>query len=95
MDLQISDLENRLKQLGLGPIVSPKVKELILSSIDNLNFGARPVKRKIEVMIENKVASLLIERSSGEGTHVSIDTDQDEIVVGFTDKKPNFQPKPH
>ncbi|NRA45701.1 MAG: hypothetical protein HRU09_12160 [Oligoflexales bacterium] len=53
----------------------------------NLNFGARPVKRKIEVMIENKVASLLIERKAGEGTHVSIDVDQDEISVSFVDKK--------
>lgn len=84
LDLQISDLEKRLYQLGLGLKVTPKVKKLILDSIDNLNFGARPVKRKIEVLIENKVASLLIEKNSNKGTHVLIDVDQDEVIVEFT-----------
>lgn len=60
LDLQIADLAGRVTRLGLGFSFEDAAKELVLSGIDTLNFGARPLRRKLETAIENEMANLLI-----------------------------------
>jgi ATP-dependent Clp protease ATP-binding subunit ClpC len=64
LDIQVAGLEQRLATLGKTLEFSDDVKTFILDSIDTLNFGARPVRRKIETTIENEVAILLISQEN-------------------------------
>ena len=65
IDLQIKDLENRLKEMGITLEIDEKGKEHILENSYSPQYGARPVKRYIQKEIETKISRMLI---SGEIT---------------------------
>lgn len=79
--LQLNDLENRLKKLGYGLEVDAGAKEILIGGIAAQSLGARPLRRKVEQLVENEVASLII--SSGdhkEGTF-RVTSDQGKVKV--------------
>jgi ATP-dependent Clp protease ATP-binding subunit ClpC len=59
-DLLIKDLETRLGKLNVSLKFSNEAKDFLIKSIDTNSYGARPLKRKLEDLVENKIASLLI-----------------------------------
>lgn len=61
MDIQLKDLERRLQLMDLTLSLDSKVKKFILEGVNLMNFGARPLKRRLENLVENKIASLLIQ----------------------------------
>lgn len=77
-NLLLADLTNRLRELGVGLDVTDAAKEWLLKQIDTMNYGARPLRRKIQQEIENMVASMLIK--AGEQKKA-------KIIVDVTDKK--------
>ncbi len=60
-DILIKDLEARLKLLGVSLNFSEGAKQYLVKSIDTANYGARPLKRKLEELVENPIANLLIQ----------------------------------
>lgn len=60
LNLSVTDLNKRLTQLGLTLKVEDAAKKYILAQIDTFNYGARPLRRKIEQLVENRVAELLL-----------------------------------
>jgi ATP-dependent Clp protease ATP-binding subunit ClpA len=81
VDLQIHEVEKRLKEQGLSITVSEKAKEYLASRGFDPVFGARPLKRVIENEIVDVIASQIIENKMREG---------DEAKVGIKDKKLTF-----
>ncbi|MEZ4742500.1 MAG: ATP-dependent Clp protease ATP-binding subunit [Bdellovibrionota bacterium] len=73
LQIQIDNLEKRLRNLGKNLKFTQQAKEFILDSIDTLNFGARPLRRKIETLVENQVATLLISSEINEKQTVVVD----------------------
>lgn len=65
IDLQIKDLQSRLKEMDIKLSIDEKAKELILDKSYSIQYGARPVKRYIQKEIETKISRMLI---SGEIT---------------------------
>ena len=59
--LMIQDLAKRLEKLHVRLDFRPEAREALVASIDTANYGARPLKRKLEEKVENKIASLLIQ----------------------------------
>ncbi|MBI2602539.1 MAG: ATP-dependent Clp protease ATP-binding subunit [Deltaproteobacteria bacterium] len=78
LEIQINDLQDRLKQIGLALEFHDNAKEYIIKNIDLVNYGARPLKRKLESVVENEIASLIIspEREKGK-----------KVIVSMKDKK--------
>ncbi len=62
VDLQLGDLAKRLGNLGYDLNVDESARKLLLEGIEVTHFGARPLRRRIEQLLENKIATLLIER---------------------------------
>ena len=61
VDLQLERLRARLAARGLALVVSDAARELIAEEGNDPAFGARPLKRAIQRLIENPLAKLLLE----------------------------------
>ena len=83
LDIHILDLSERLKKMGFNLEFEDEVKDLIISQIDNFDYGARPVARKMEVLIENKVASILMGKDSEISSMILVSSREGEIIVDF------------
>ncbi len=63
VDLQLERLRVRLAARGLALEVSAEARELIAEEGNDPAFGARPLKRAIQRLIENPLAKLLLEHA--------------------------------
>jgi ATP-dependent Clp protease ATP-binding subunit ClpC len=80
LEIQILDLEARLTAMSIQLSISEEAKKFILTSIDTLNFGARPLKRKLETLIENEIASHIID-AAGSLKKVAVDVEKGSLKV--------------
>ena len=89
LDLHIKDLKKRLELLDLSLKITKKACSIILSKIDSFHYGARPLKRKIDFFIENKIASLLIgyKRIEKAKEIISISSKGNDIIVNLKTEK--------
>ena len=61
IDMTISEIENRLKDIGVKINLDEDCKKLILDSTYSFNYGARIIKRYIQKNIETEIATKIIE----------------------------------
>ena len=61
IDLQVSDIRKRLKDLNIDLDITPRAKEYILDNSYDVDYGARPVKRYLQKNVETKLGKLIIE----------------------------------
>ena len=79
IDILIKKVVDRLAKDGISMEVDDKARALVAKKgIDN-NYGARPLKRAIQTMIEDKVAEAMIEGVVDKKVKVS--AKDDEIIV--------------
>jgi ATP-dependent Clp protease ATP-binding subunit ClpC len=83
LDLQLSDLTNRIQRMGHEITFSQEVKTFLLDAVDTFNYGARPLKRKIETVVENKIASLLIAPLVQTGGKIEVRLTNGEVAVNW------------
>lgn len=80
--IQLASLRLRLQDMGYKLEISAKALNLLASAGFDPVFGARPLKRAIQVQIENPLAQALLENSLSNEALVRIDCNDDgEIVV--------------
>ena len=73
VDLQLERLRARLAARGLSLSVSDAARELIAEEGNDPAFGARPLKRAIQRLIENPLAKLLLEAPPAGDAAVTVD----------------------
>ena len=61
IDMTVSEIENRLKDIGVKINLDEDCKKLILDSTYSFNYGARIIKRYIQKNIETEIATKIIE----------------------------------
>lgn len=67
--IMVGDFAKRLLRLEVSLDFSQEALRFLVESIDTANYGARPLKRKLEEKVENPIASLLIQdRREGKKT---------------------------
>ena len=77
-------IENLTKRLGTNGIkikVAEETKELIAKKGFDASYGARPLRRAIQTMIEDKIAEELLEGTVKKGKTIKVIVDAEEIVV--------------
>ncbi|WP_024822646.1 ATP-dependent Clp protease ATP-binding subunit [Aminobacterium mobile] len=80
VDIMLQDVRARLLLQGIDILVSEGVKLLILEKGYNPKFGARPLRRTIQQLIEDKLADLLLEGKMTRGSRISIDAEKGETT---------------
>jgi len=77
IDVQLERLRVMLKERGIEIVLDASAKDLLVKEGYDPTFGARPLKRAIQSLIQNPLAVKLLngEVSSGQTVHVSADGD--------------------
>lgn len=82
-DLLLSDLKKRLIIKGIDLIVSPGAKRVIIERGYDKKFGARPLRRAIEDLLEHKVAEGIISGEYEKGTLIYAAAQRGEICLSI------------
>ncbi len=69
IDIELEKVQGRLKDKGLTMVLTDEAKALVIKKGTNKDFGARPLRRAIETLIEDPIAEELL-RGTFEGKSV-------------------------
>jgi ATP-dependent Clp protease ATP-binding subunit ClpB len=90
-ELQLARLRERLAEREISLELTDAAKDVIAEEGWDPSFGARPLKRAIQRLIENPLAQHLLEGDFGEGDTVLVDAENGEIA--FSKAKAEKTPK--
>jgi ATP-dependent Clp protease ATP-binding subunit ClpB len=80
VELQLARLRQRLADRGLSLELTDDAKELVADSGWDPSYGARPLKRALQRLVENPLALRLLEGDFAEGDTVRVDARDGELV---------------
>lgn len=80
-DLQITKLADRMKKQGITLRVEESAVDLLSEKGYDPDFGARPLKRTIQSMLQNAVADRILDGKPGEHEVLTASADGDRIKV--------------
>lgn len=80
--MQLGLLKDRLKQKNIYLHYTPAAVELLGNLGFDPNFGARPVKRVIQQMVENEIALGVLKGDFDEDDSIIVDVDADQSLIG-------------
>ena len=81
VDLQIAEMEGRLRAHKISIQVSDEAKKLLAKNGFDPQYGARPLKRYIQQTIENPLAMKIVSGKVKEGAKVKVAEKGGEIVI--------------
>jgi ATP-dependent Clp protease ATP-binding subunit ClpB len=80
VELQLTRLRARLAERGLQLDLTDAAKEVLAEAGWDPAYGARPLKRALQRLIENPLALRLLEGDFGEGDTIRVDAQNGELV---------------
>jgi ATP-dependent Clp protease ATP-binding subunit ClpB len=80
VELQLARLRDRLAERGLGLELTDAAKEHVADAGWDPTYGARPLKRALQRLVENPLALRLLEGDFAEGDTVRVDVADGELV---------------
>ena len=81
IDIMINQVEKRLNAQNITLDVDEKVKDLIAKNGVDRNYGARPLKRAIQNMLEDKIAEEMLDGKVKQGKKNIATVEDDKIVI--------------
>ncbi len=81
VDILFRNVQEKLKERDITIELSDAAKELIAKAGFDPVYGARPLKRALYEIVEDRLAELILEEKIKEGDKVLFDAQNDEIVV--------------
>ena len=81
VDIFLSDIQNRLKDKNILMKVTTAAKELMADEGYDPIYGARPLKRYIENVLETNIAKKIIKGEINDGSVIGVDAKEDQIVI--------------
>lgn len=92
VDLELQNLINRLQQVHYSLEVDASAKEFIVSQTSVGQYGARPIRRSIQSLIENPLSDLLLQRTDENDIHILVSSDKTTKTekLSFTFNQTNF-----
>jgi ATP-dependent Clp protease ATP-binding subunit ClpA len=80
----LRDVQRRLADNGITLELTPAARRLIATEGHDPAYGARPLKRSIQRLIENPLARALLENRFAPGTTITVDADPSSGTLLFT-----------
>lgn len=81
IDIMLGEVVNRLKEQKIKIELDPKVKKLIASKGIDKNFGARPLRRTIQNVLEDVLAEEILDGKLDNEKVNKISADNEKIIV--------------
>ena len=83
VDLQVAAVARLLAERKLGLEVTPAAKQLIVDEGYDPVYGARPLKRAVQRLLQNPLALAVLEGKYGEGDTVRADRAKEGTALAF------------
>jgi ATP-dependent Clp protease ATP-binding subunit ClpB len=83
VDLRLEDLRRLLADRKISLELTEAAKELLLAEGFDPNFGARPLKRSIQKLIQDPLALKILDGEVLHGDHVIVDSDKKREKLAF------------
>ena len=80
VDIQLGHLRKRLSDRRIGLDVTSAAKALLAREGYDPTFGARPLKRTVQRLVQDPLALKLLEREFKDGDTVTVDAEGDHLV---------------
>ncbi|TDA70184.1 MAG: ATP-dependent Clp protease ATP-binding subunit [Clostridia bacterium] len=81
VDLMLAELNSRIREQGLEIVATDRAKEVLAEKGFDENFGARPLRRAIQHLVEDQLSEGLLEGRFHEGDRIKVDAHVGEIVL--------------
>lgn len=81
VDILVASLSGRIEDLGIGLEITPAAKELLAKKGYDPQYGARPLKRVIQSLVEDRFSEALLDKTIDMGDTALVDVKDDEIVI--------------
>ena len=81
VSIMFDDIKKKLKDKDIQIELTQEAKEFIAKVGFDPVYGARPLKRAIYEIVEDKLADLILEDKIGAGAKVVFDVENDEVIV--------------
>ena len=93
VDILLTKITKRLAERDIEIILSNSIKEFIAEVGFDPIFGARPLKRALADVVEDKLAELILEGKIKEGDKVEFDADDNYIIIKVNGIEVTKEPK--
>jgi ATP-dependent Clp protease ATP-binding subunit ClpC len=87
LDILINNLNQKLKENQIEVELTDKLKEYIIEKGYSVVYGARPLKRVFQKVIENELAKLILQDKITPNSKVILDIENDKIQIKELVKK--------
>jgi ATP-dependent Clp protease ATP-binding subunit ClpB len=92
VDIQLRDLQKRLSERKITIDLTAEAKKVLAERGYDPVFGARPLKRTIQRMVENPLALEILAGKFKEGDHIVVDLSRDRETFAFSKQAAVAQP---
>jgi len=86
VDIFLEDIKNRLKDKNISMKVTDNAKKLMAEEGYDPVYGARPLKRYIENVLETNIAKKIIKGDISDGSAIGIDAKNQQIIIEKIEK---------
>ncbi len=83
VDILFNNIKKKVEEKDIKISLTQNAKEYIAKIGFDPVYGARPLKRAIYEIVEDKLADLILEDKIGEGSSIEFDVQNDEVVVNI------------
>ncbi len=80
IDLMLSDITERLSEKGAEILLTNDAKEIILEEGYDTKYGARPLKRAIQKLVEDELSKLSLDGKIKDGTKITVGTKEGRLI---------------
>ena len=84
VDIMFASIASRLTERDIHITMSPDAKSYIAEAGFDPIYGARPLKRALYEIVEDKLSDLILEDKITEGSNVQFDIKEGEVVVNIS-----------
>ncbi|MGH7142883.1 MAG: ATP-dependent Clp protease ATP-binding subunit [Planctomycetota bacterium] len=88
VDLEVSHVQKRLKEKHLSLSISEKAKDVLIEKGYNPDFGARPLRRAVERLLEDALTDDILRGKFKEGDKITGEPSEDKEKLIFTVLEP-------
>ena len=83
IDIELKGLYSRVEHIGYKLVIDENAKKFVATKGNDVQFGARPLKRAIQNNLEDGISELILgsEMAAGDTIKVSYDKEKDIIVM--------------
>ncbi|HIU82549.1 MAG TPA: ATP-dependent Clp protease ATP-binding subunit [Candidatus Faecicola pullistercoris] len=84
-DIMLNATASRLRGLGIDIEITPEAKEFIVRKGSDIEYGARPLRRTIQRLVEDKLSEEILEGKISAGKKIEVASDGETLI--FNEKQ--------